>query len=96
MPRIRQLEAQYRAGDFWKKVDGKAAEHGYKTDTALGAAVGVDPKTIGNNRSGKSGMKVDTMQKLVAALKPDIKVVLLFLGYSEKEIKAFARGCVNQ
>lgn len=96
MSRLRQLEAQYRAGDFWKKVDGKAAEHGYKTDTALGAAVGVDPKTIGNNRSGKSGMKVDTMQKLVAALKPDIKVVLLFLGYSEKEIKSFARGCVNQ
>ena len=96
MPRIRQLEAQYRAGDFWKKVDGKAAEHGYKTDTALGAAVGVDPKTIGNNRSGKSGMKVDTMQKLVSALKPDIKVVLLFLGYSEKEIKSVARGCVNQ
>lgn len=96
MPRIRQLEAQYRAGDFWKKVDGKAAEHGYKTDTALGDAVGVDPKTIGNNRSGKSGMKVDTMQKLVSALKPDIKVVLLFLGYSEKEIKSFARGCVNQ
>ena len=96
MPRIRQLEAQYRAGDFWKKVDGKAAEHGYKTDTALGAAVGVDPHTIGNNRSGRSGMKVDTMQKLVAVLKPDIKVVLLFLGYSEKEIKAFARGCVNQ
>ena len=92
MPRIGQLEAKYRAGDFWKKVDGKAAEHGYKTDTALGAAVGVDPKTIGNNRSGKSGMKVDTMQKLVAALKPDIKVVLLFLGYSEKEIKAFARS----
>lgn len=96
MSRLRQLEAQYRAGDFWKKVDGKAAEHGYKTDTALGAAVGVDPKTIGNNRSGRSGMKVDTMQKLVAALKPDIRVVLLFLGYSEKEIKSFARGCVNQ
>ncbi len=95
MPRIRQLEAQYRAGDFWKKVDGKAAEHGYKTDTALGAAVGVDPKTIGNNRSGKSGMKVDTMQKLVAALKPDIKVVLLFLGYSEKEIKSFAQSFTN-
>lgn len=95
MPRIRQLEAQYRAGDFWKKVDGKAAEHGYKTDTALGAAVGVDPKTIGNNRSGRSGMKVDTMQKLVAALKPDIKVVLLFLGYSEKEIKSFAQSFTN-
>lgn len=95
MPRIRQLEAQYRAGDFWKKVDGKAAEHGYKTDVALGAAVGVQPHTIGNNRSGRSGMKVDTMQKLVAALKPDIRVVLLFLGYSEKEIRAFVKGYEN-
>ena len=40
-------------------------------------------------------MKVDTMQKLVAALKPDIKVVLLFLGYSEKDIQKFAQTITN-
>lgn len=98
MPRIRQLAEKYAAEDaekakkaFWQEIRVESVRNGIDTNKALAEKLGVDGKTIGNYKASPETMQVKTMQKFVALLKPDIMAVLLFIGYSEKEIRAFAK-----
>lgn len=47
--------------------------------------------TIGVYKQDPGKMQLKTLSRFVAALKPDPGVILRLLGYSEKEIRAFAR-----
>ena len=103
MPRIRQLAEKYAECNrikakeaFWKEIKMRRCDIDIDSMEALGREIGIDASTLRKNEAGDTKMSVTTIQKLVDFLKPDISTVLLFLGYSEKEIKAFARGCVNQ
>lgn len=103
MPRIRQLAEKYAEGNrikareaFWKEIKMRRCDIDIDTMEALGREIGIDGATLRKNAAGDTQMSVTTIQKLVCFLKPNIATVLLFLGYSEKEINAFARGCVNQ
>lgn len=95
MPRIRQLAEQYKSKDFWNEIAAESSRNGMTTNAALAKATGVDPKSVGNYRDRPETMQVKTMRKFVELLKPDIKTVLLFIGYSEKDIRGFVRENAN-
>ena len=85
MPRIRQNADKYRQSDFIREVDTRCAWCGIKTNQALGEALDVSGASIGNYRQDPEKMQVRVLKKM------DIPALLAFLGYSEKEIKKFAR-----
>nr|DAG56351.1 MAG TPA: Putative antitoxin of bacterial toxin-antitoxin system, YdaS/YdaT [Caudoviricetes sp.] len=98
MPRIRQLAEQYAAEDaerakvsFSKELDQKSLICGYRSDVKLADTLGISQPSIGRYRKRPESMQVQTMRKFVELLKPDIKTVLLFIGYSEKDIRGFVR-----
>ena len=98
MPRIRQLAEKYAAEDaekakenFMEELDHQKYLNGYRSDRNLADTLGISAPSIGRYRKNPGTMQIETMQKFVALLKPDISVVLRLLGYSEKEIRAFAK-----
>ena len=93
MPRIRQYADRYTAEDFWKEINRCCTLAGIQSDNAaaLGRGIGVDGQNLRHYRNGKTVMPLDVLRKLVTTLHPNPAVVLKTLGYSEKEIRAFAR-----
>ena len=78
MPRIRQYAERYAVEDFWNA-------------SALGKRIGEGYQNLLNYKNGKTEMRVSVLRKLVTTLHPNPAVILKTLGYSEKEIRAFAR-----
>lgn len=95
MPKLRQYSAQYAQRDFLKEVDGRCGYAGLKTNEALGKAIGVTGRTVGNHREDPGKMQVCVLQKMVKVLKLDPGIVLQFLGYSSQEIRKFAKDYVQ-
>ena len=93
MPRIRQYAERYATEDFWKEIDRCCPLAGIQSDnaSALGKRIGEGYQNLLNYRKGKTEMRVSVLRKLVATLRPNPAVILKTLGYSEKEIRAFAR-----
>lgn len=98
MPRIRQLAEQYKEADrakaeenFRLEIKRKGFENDLETDAKIARALKSNAKTVGNHRRAPETMKLGDIRDLVELLKPDIKTVLLFIGYSEKDIRTFAR-----
>jgi hypothetical protein len=91
MPRIRQYADKYLRDDLLREIDVRCAWNGIKTNKALGDALGVTDMTIGNFRREPGARQIVLLQKMVKVLKPNPGPVLMFLGYSEKEIKKFAK-----
>lgn len=91
MPRIKQFEARYVVKDFWVELDGQGGRQGLRSNAALGEAIGITGQSVGKYRKNIAPMKLETMQKLVTLLKPDIFIVLRLLGYTEKEIRGYAK-----
>ena len=93
MPRIRQYAERYAAEDFWKEINRCCPLAGIQSDNAaaLGKKIGENGQKLLNYRSGKTEMRVSVLRKLVTTLRPNPAVILKTLGYSEKEIRAFAR-----
>ena len=98
MPRIRQYAERYAAEDFWKEIDRCCPLAGIQSDnaSALGKRIGEGYQNLLNYQKGKTEMRVSVLKKLVAALHPNPAVILKTLGYSEKEIRAFAREAAGQ
>lgn len=102
MPRIRQLAEKYAEDDqkkvekaFWKSVKVRCAEQDIDTWADLGQQTGIPESTFQNYRANIGKVQINTMRKMVGLLKPDIQIVLLLLGYSEKDIQRFARTVQN-
>ena len=93
MPRIRQYAERYAVDDFWKEIDRCCPLAGIQSNNAvaLEEKTGVDHQTLRNYRKAKTEMRVSVLRKLVTTLHPNPAVILKTLGYSEKEIRAFAR-----
>lgn len=84
-------DAQKAKDDFWLELDHRCLDKGMTPGpTALSRLTTVQPQSIRFYRVGKTAMPVDTLQAWVKALAPDIRVVLRFLGYSDKQIHDFA------
>ena len=102
MPRIRQLAEKYAAEDaerakvsFSEELDRQSLLCGFRSDRKLADTLGVSAPSIGRYRKRPEQMQLETMRKFVELLKPDIKTVLLFIGYSEKDIRGFVRENAN-
>lgn len=102
MPRIRQLAEKYAEDDqkkvekaFWKSVKVRCAEQDIDTWADLGQQTGIPESTFQNYRANIGKVQINTMRKMVGLLKPDIQIVLLLLGYSEKDIQRFAQAITN-
>ena len=93
MPRIRQYAERYAVKDFWKEIDRCCPLAGIQSNNAvaLEEKTGVDHQTLRKYRKGKTEMRVSVLRKLVTTLHPNPAVILKTLGYSEKELRAFAR-----
>lgn len=91
MPRIRQYADKYLREDLLREIDVRCAWNGIKSNKALGDALGVTDMTISNFRKEPGLRKIVLLQNIVKLLKPNPEPVLLFLGYSDKEIKKFAK-----
>ena len=91
MPRIYQLEDQYLANDFWRDIDRQCGWYGLKP-TKLCNEIGISNPTIKAYRDDPGKIQIKTIRKMVELLKPDIFTLLRLLGYSEKEITAFAKA----
>ena len=102
MPRIRQLAEKYAENDqknvekaFWKSVKVRCAEQDIDTWADLGQQTGIPESTFQNYRANIGKVQINTMRKMVGLLKPDIQIVLLLLGYSEKDIQKFVQAITN-
>lgn len=88
-------DAQKAREDFWLELDHRCLDKGLEPGSvALSKFADVQAQTIRAYRQGKRAMQLDTMQMWVKELSPDIRVVLKYLGYSDKEIRAFAKGFI--
>lgn len=98
MPRIRQYADRYAAEDFWKEIDRCCPLAGIQSGnaSALGERIDEGHQNLLNYRKGKTEMRVSVLRKLVTTLRPNPAVILKTLGYSEKEIRAFAREVAGQ
>lgn len=86
-------DAQKAKDDFWLELDHRLLDKGLPPgSTSLSQFVAVQPQTIRSYRKGKIEMQVDTLQMWIKSLSPDIRVVLRFLGYTDKEIRVFAKA----
>lgn len=98
MPRIRQYAERYAAEDFWKEIDRCCPLAGIQSGnaSALGERIDEGHQNLLNYRKGKTEMRIGVLRKLVTTLHPNPAVILKTLGYSEKEIRAFAREMAGQ
>ena len=102
MPRIRQLAEKYAAEDAEKAKAAFQVAIGmlpnkswYPSNRELENDMEVSRTTVGTYRKNPEDMPVSAMKRFVALMKPDILVVLKFLGYSDKEIRKFVRENAN-
>lgn len=94
-PKLEYRRAQVVEEDFWKEIDARCCWAGIPNGTALGKVMTVAPQTVSNYRREPGKIQLKTMQKLVKVLKPDIGVILRYLGYSNQEIRKFAKGVME-
>lgn len=90
-PKLEHHRAQVMENDFLREIGARSAWAGMSGCEALGKAISVSAQSVCNYRKDPGKIKMETMQKLVKVLKPDIGIVLRFLGYSNQEIKRFAK-----
>ena len=95
MPRIRQYAEKYQKEDLLREIDVRCAWNGIKTQESLSKFLGVSPMTITNFRREPALRQISLLQSVVKKLKPNPEAVLLFLGYSNQEIKKFARDYLS-
>ena len=87
MPRIRQKTNEYVMGDFIAEVNAQCGRYGYKSQRALGEALGVCQATAGNYLKNPECIPFGTLRSMVKMLKLDPLVILKALGYSNQDIK---------
>lgn len=91
MPRIRQYQEKYAEEDFIRELDARCGWAQLKTQNEIGKAIDVSGASIGNYRKQPGKIKLETMQKIVKVLKFSPGIILRYLGYSQQEIRKFAK-----
>lgn len=77
--------------DFQREIKTKRIWSGYESTQKFAYAVNLTPPTVSKYQNYPTMIRMDVMQKIVKVLKPDIGIMLRFLGYSDKEINAYAK-----
>ena len=89
MPRIRQKAIQYTEEDFREEIRRRQGACDVMTVRALARLIDMPHTTLGYKLRDPNLLTVEDLRKLVGALKPDPKTMLLLMGYSASEIKKF-------
>jgi hypothetical protein len=92
MPRIRQKADEYSMRDLIAEINAQCGRYGYRSQRALGEALGVCQATAGNYLRNPESIQLGTLRAMVKLLRLDPVIVLRVLGYSSKEIKRFKEG----
>lgn len=95
MPRIRQYADKYAQDDFLKEIDSRCVWAGFRTNEDLGSAVGVSNDTVRNYKKDPGRIRLDVLRKMVQKLKLDPGIVLRFIGYSNQDIRKFAKEIIQ-
>ena len=89
MPRIRQNAALYQKEDFLQAVRMGQAQTGLMHKNALADAAGMARSTLYERMEKPELLRVSELRGLIATIPIDPGAMLLFLGYSTKDIKKF-------
>ena len=92
MPRIRQNAEEYAMQDFLSEINAQSARYGYRTQEALGSALGVCQATAGNYLKKPETIRLSALRAMVKVLKLNPVVVLKVLGYTAKEIQSISKS----
>lgn len=77
--------------DFQREIKSKRIWRGYESTQKFAKAVDCTPPTVCKYQNYPTMIRMDVMQNIVKALKPDIGIMLRFLGYSDKDINAYVK-----
>ena len=88
MPRIRQYAQKYACEDFLREIRKQQGYYNLTTQQELADAAGMSQPTVSNRMKDPSKLTFGEFRGWVKAIKPDPRVVLAFLGYTSKDIKA--------
>lgn len=91
MAKFEHVAEQDSIREFLEEVNAQCWRYGYKTQEALGNAIGVSQVTAGTYLRNPRNMTLSTLRRLVKVLKPDPVVLLKAVGYSPGEIKKVFR-----
>lgn len=72
--------------DFQREIKAKRSWSGYESTQKFAYAVDLTPPTVSKYQNYPTMIRMDVMQKIVKVLKPDIGIMLRFLGYSDTEM----------
>lgn len=88
MPRISQNTEQYLRKDFLRAIRVGLADIDMKQGE-LADRAGIARSTLSKRLKEPEKLLAEQIRGIVGVLKPDIKTLLLFLGYDTKDIKKF-------
>lgn len=83
MPRIRQYADKYSEKDFTKEIDRLIRR------PELSELSGIAYATLRKRMLDPGGFRVTELRQVIKVVKPSIRIVLVMLGYSSKDIKEF-------
>lgn len=89
MPRIRQNATQYQKEDFLQAIRMGQAQTGLMHKNALADAAGMARSTLYERLDKPELLRVAELRGLVSTIPINPGAMLLFLGYTAKDIKKF-------
>ena len=92
MPRIRQNAEKDALKDLLGEINAQSARYGYRTQEALGSALGVCQATAGNYLKRPETSRLSALRAMVKVLRLDPVVMLRALGYTTKEIQSISKS----
>lgn len=87
MPRTILAKQKYEETDFLRHVSAQQHYYGYKTQSALGSAIGCSQSAVCNYMHRPETIQLGTLRKMIKALRLDPLEILRYLGYSTQDIK---------
>lgn len=87
MPRIRQNAERDAMRDFVAEINAQCGRYGYRSQTALGSALGVCQATAGSYLKKPEAIQLGTLRTMIKLLRLDPVIVLKMLGYSSRDIQ---------
>ena len=92
MPRIRQYADRDALKDLRGEIEAQGVRYGYRSQQALGEALGVCQGTVSNWLRDPDKLSVNVIRQLVKKIKLDPVIVLKALGYTSADIKKIGRS----
>lgn len=96
MPRTKLGAEEYAKTDFLRHLSAQQHYHGFHTQRELGQAIGCCQGSVGQYLQRPDMIRIGVLRRLIKAVSLDPEEVLLFLGYSRKDIKQLREPARNE